>query len=211
MFGIKPKLGKSVGFSWPTFMTYWPIRAKVVMFGIKTKLMKCRFELTYLYDLLTYLNTLKSDVLRVKYPNNFNIQQTSCSPSYIIPNVLDTPLCLHYWKVWTHSVPSHHREIAIQILTWNLKPTSHPHLAEYKIRICIVSIHSSTRGLHLNQSWKHKKPFFRLSPSSNTTWQYTSFALIQHNMTIYCNVVTICLLHSHHTGEHMVHGPFHCN
>jgi 4'-phosphopantetheinyl transferase len=28
-------------------------------------------------------------------------------------------------------------------------------------------------------------------------------------MTIYCNVVTICFLHSHHTGEHIVHGPFH--
>jgi hypothetical protein len=28
-------------------------------------------------------------------------------------------------------------------------------------------------------------------------------------MTIYCNVVTICFLHSHHTGDHMVHGPFH--
>jgi hypothetical protein len=45
-------------------------------------------------------------------------------------------------KSGTHSVPSHHREIAIQILTWNFKPTSHPHLTEYKIRI--ASIHSST-------------------------------------------------------------------
>jgi hypothetical protein len=28
------------------------------MFGIKPKLMKCRFELTYFYDLLTYLKTI---------------------------------------------------------------------------------------------------------------------------------------------------------
>jgi hypothetical protein len=43
-------------------MTYWPtlktIRAKVVMFGIKPKLMKGKFEATYFYDLLTYLKTI---------------------------------------------------------------------------------------------------------------------------------------------------------
>jgi hypothetical protein len=38
------------------------IRAKVVMFGIKLKLMKCRFELTYFYDLLTYLKTIRAKV-----------------------------------------------------------------------------------------------------------------------------------------------------
>jgi hypothetical protein len=39
-------------------MTYLKtIRAKVVMFGIKLKL-KCMFELTYFYDLLTYLRPL---------------------------------------------------------------------------------------------------------------------------------------------------------
>jgi hypothetical protein len=34
------------------------IRDKVVMFGIKPKLMKCMFVLTYLYDLLTYLKII---------------------------------------------------------------------------------------------------------------------------------------------------------
>jgi hypothetical protein len=33
-------------------------RAKVIIFGIKLKLMKCRLEVTYLYGLLTYLNVL---------------------------------------------------------------------------------------------------------------------------------------------------------
>jgi hypothetical protein len=33
------------------------------MFGIKPKLMKCRFELTYLYDLLTYFKTIRAKVV----------------------------------------------------------------------------------------------------------------------------------------------------
>jgi hypothetical protein len=28
------------------------IRAKVVLFGVKPKLMKCRFQLTYFYDII---------------------------------------------------------------------------------------------------------------------------------------------------------------
>jgi hypothetical protein len=49
-------------------MTFWPtfnktIRAKVVMFGIKPKLMKCWFQLTYFYDLLTYLKTIRAKVV----------------------------------------------------------------------------------------------------------------------------------------------------
>jgi hypothetical protein len=45
---------------------------KVVMFGIKPKLMKCRFELTYFectfeltyfYDLLTYLKTIRAKLV----------------------------------------------------------------------------------------------------------------------------------------------------
>jgi hypothetical protein len=39
------------------------IRAKVVMFGIKLKLMKWRFALTYFYDLLTYLKTIRAKVV----------------------------------------------------------------------------------------------------------------------------------------------------
>jgi hypothetical protein len=39
------------------------IRAKVVMFGIKLKLMKCMFELTYFYDQLTYLKTIRAKVV----------------------------------------------------------------------------------------------------------------------------------------------------
>jgi hypothetical protein len=36
------------------------IRAKVVMFGIKPKLMKCRFDVTHFYkDLLTYLKSVR--------------------------------------------------------------------------------------------------------------------------------------------------------
>jgi hypothetical protein len=35
----------------------------VVMFGIKLKLMKCIFELTYFYDLLTYLKTVRAKVV----------------------------------------------------------------------------------------------------------------------------------------------------
>jgi hypothetical protein len=41
----------------PTYLK--TIRAKVVMFGIKLKLMKCRFEVTHFYDLLTYLKTVR--------------------------------------------------------------------------------------------------------------------------------------------------------
>jgi hypothetical protein len=33
------------------------------MFGIKLKLMKCRFELTYFYDLVTYLKTIRSKIV----------------------------------------------------------------------------------------------------------------------------------------------------
>jgi hypothetical protein len=33
------------------------------MFGIKPKLMKCRFELTYFIDLLTYLTTIRAKVV----------------------------------------------------------------------------------------------------------------------------------------------------
>jgi hypothetical protein len=33
------------------------------MFGIKEKLMKCRFVLTYFYDLLIYLKTMRAKVM----------------------------------------------------------------------------------------------------------------------------------------------------
>jgi hypothetical protein len=33
------------------------------MFGVKPKLMKFRFELTYFYDLLTYLKTIRANVV----------------------------------------------------------------------------------------------------------------------------------------------------
>jgi hypothetical protein len=33
------------------------------MFGIKPKLMKCRFELTYFYDLLLTLKTIRAKVV----------------------------------------------------------------------------------------------------------------------------------------------------
>jgi hypothetical protein len=33
------------------------------MFGIKLKLMKCLFALTYFYDLLTYLKTIRAKVV----------------------------------------------------------------------------------------------------------------------------------------------------
>jgi hypothetical protein len=33
------------------------------MFGIKPMLMNCRFELTYFYDLLTYLTTIRAKVV----------------------------------------------------------------------------------------------------------------------------------------------------
>jgi hypothetical protein len=33
------------------------------MFGIKLKLMKCMFELTYFYDLLTYITTIRAKVV----------------------------------------------------------------------------------------------------------------------------------------------------
>jgi hypothetical protein len=32
------------------------------MFGINLKLMKCRFELTYIYDLLTYMKNIRAKV-----------------------------------------------------------------------------------------------------------------------------------------------------
>jgi hypothetical protein len=37
------------------------------MFGIKPKLSKCRFELTYFYDLPTYLKTIRAKVVHVWY------------------------------------------------------------------------------------------------------------------------------------------------
>jgi hypothetical protein len=33
------------------------------MFGIKTKLMKCRFQLTYFFDILAYLKTIRAKVV----------------------------------------------------------------------------------------------------------------------------------------------------
>jgi hypothetical protein len=39
------------------------IRTNVIMFGIKLKLMNCRFELTYFYDLPTYLKTIRAKVV----------------------------------------------------------------------------------------------------------------------------------------------------
>jgi hypothetical protein len=33
------------------------------MFGIKPKLVNCRFELTYFYDQLTYLKTIRAKVV----------------------------------------------------------------------------------------------------------------------------------------------------
>jgi hypothetical protein len=33
------------------------------MFGIKPKLLKCRFQLTYFYDLLTHLKTIRAKVV----------------------------------------------------------------------------------------------------------------------------------------------------
>jgi hypothetical protein len=33
------------------------------MFGIKTKLMKCRFQLTYFHDILSYLTTIRAKVV----------------------------------------------------------------------------------------------------------------------------------------------------
>jgi hypothetical protein len=63
MFGSNQSLW-CVGLSWLTFMTYLEtIRAKVVMFGIKPKLTKCRFELTYFYDLPTSLMTIGAKVV----------------------------------------------------------------------------------------------------------------------------------------------------
>jgi hypothetical protein len=60
---------QSVGLSWPTFMTYRRLlfkrplelrSMKVVMFGNKLKLVKYLFMLTYFYDLLTYLKTIRA-------------------------------------------------------------------------------------------------------------------------------------------------------
>jgi hypothetical protein len=41
----------------PTYLV--TIRAEVLRFGIKPKLMKCRFEVTHFYDLLIYLKTVR--------------------------------------------------------------------------------------------------------------------------------------------------------
>jgi hypothetical protein len=35
------------------------------MFGSKPKLMKCRFELTYFYDQLTYLKTIRAKIVMI--------------------------------------------------------------------------------------------------------------------------------------------------
>jgi hypothetical protein len=69
-------------------MTYYleTIRAKVVMLGIKPKFMKCRFELTYDYDLLTYLETIRTKVVMLGIKpkltkeklKNYNCLQIKC-------------------------------------------------------------------------------------------------------------------------------------
>jgi hypothetical protein len=41
----------------------WKVLYVQDVFGIKPKLMKCRFELTYFYDLLTYLATIRAKVV----------------------------------------------------------------------------------------------------------------------------------------------------
>jgi hypothetical protein len=51
--------------------------------------MKCRFGLTYLYDLLTYLKTLKSEVLRVSL-----LTTTTCSSLHV-------PQAIQYLMFWT--------------------------------------------------------------------------------------------------------------
>jgi hypothetical protein len=67
---------------------------------------------------------------------------------------------------------------------------------------------STSYRIHNTHTHRQYSLFNYISISLKKTF-LSSFALIQHNMTIYCNVVTICFLPSHHTGEHMVYGPFH--
>jgi hypothetical protein len=59
LFGIKSKHMKC-----RFELTYLKtITAKVVMFGIKLKVMKCRFHVTYFYDILTYLMTIRDKLV----------------------------------------------------------------------------------------------------------------------------------------------------
>jgi hypothetical protein len=55
MFGIKPKCRFQLAYFYDLLTYLKTIWAKVVMFGIKPKHMKCR----YFYDLLTYLKTIR--------------------------------------------------------------------------------------------------------------------------------------------------------
>jgi hypothetical protein len=47
------------------------------MFGIKPKLMKCWFVLTYFYDLLTYLKTIKPKVVKHVSRHHLRFSQIS--------------------------------------------------------------------------------------------------------------------------------------
>jgi hypothetical protein len=103
------------------------------------------------------------------------------------------PPCLHYWKVgdpFCTIPPSRNRHTNI-----DLKFKTHFASTSYRVQ-----------NTH---TYRQYSLFNYILISLKNTKNLSSFALIQHNMTIYYNVVRICLLHSHHTGEHMVHGPFH--
>jgi hypothetical protein len=68
-------------------MTYRPtlktVRAKVVMSGIKPKLMKWTFELTYFYDLLTYLKSIRAKVVM------FGIKPKLVKCSFVVTHFYD--------------------------------------------------------------------------------------------------------------------------
>jgi hypothetical protein len=60
------------------------------MFGIKPKLMKCRFELTYFYDRLTYLKTIRAKVVMFGIKPKLSKCRFELTYVYDLPNYLKT-------------------------------------------------------------------------------------------------------------------------
>jgi hypothetical protein len=60
------------------------------MFGIKPKLMICRFELTYFYDLLAYFKTIRAKVVMFGFKPKLTKCRFELTYIYDLPTYLKT-------------------------------------------------------------------------------------------------------------------------
>jgi hypothetical protein len=68
------------------------------MFGIKPKHMNCRFELTYFYDLLTYLETIRAKVVM------FGIKPKLMKCRFELTYIYDQPSYLKRYQAEAYEV-----------------------------------------------------------------------------------------------------------